>query len=59
MEGMNEYSNIEEFAEGSKINASKNQQDDGKILKILNFPWIQKQMKEEDFVLLHIQTKSQ
>lgn len=29
MEDMNEYSNIEEFAEGSKINASKNQQDDG------------------------------
>uniref|UniRef100_A0A8C7AAK7 Uncharacterized protein n=2 Tax=Boreoeutheria TaxID=1437010 RepID=A0A8C7AAK7_NEOVI len=59
MEDMNEYSNIEEFAEGSKINASKNQQDDGKILKILNFPWIQKQMKEEDFVLSHIQMKSQ
>uniref|UniRef100_A0A4W2BPZ3 Uncharacterized protein n=1 Tax=Bos indicus x Bos taurus TaxID=30522 RepID=A0A4W2BPZ3_BOBOX len=53
MEDMNEYSNIEEFAEGSKINASKNQQDDGKILKILNFLWIQKQMKEEDFALLH------
>uniref|UniRef100_A0A2K5ER34 Heterogeneous nuclear ribonucleoprotein D-like n=1 Tax=Aotus nancymaae TaxID=37293 RepID=A0A2K5ER34_AOTNA len=32
MEDMNEYSNIEEFAEGSKINASKNQQDDGKML---------------------------
>ncbi|XP_012600881.2 heterogeneous nuclear ribonucleoprotein D-like isoform X2 [Microcebus murinus] len=31
MEDMNEYSNIEEFAEGSKINASKNQQDDGKM----------------------------
>nr|7ZIR_A Chain A, Heterogeneous nuclear ribonucleoprotein D-like [Homo sapiens]7ZIR_B Chain B, Heterogeneous nuclear ribonucleoprotein D-like [Homo sapiens]7ZIR_C Chain C, Heterogeneous nuclear ribonucleoprotein D-like [Homo sapiens]7ZIR_D Chain D, Heterogeneous nuclear ribonucleoprotein D-like [Homo sapiens]7ZIR_E Chain E, Heterogeneous nuclear ribonucleoprotein D-like [Homo sapiens] len=30
-EDMNEYSNIEEFAEGSKINASKNQQDDGKM----------------------------
>uniref|UniRef100_A0A8C0MBU4 Uncharacterized protein n=3 Tax=Canis lupus TaxID=9612 RepID=A0A8C0MBU4_CANLF len=59
MEDMNEYSNIEEFAEGSKINASKNQQDDGKILNILNFPWIQKQTKEEDFVLLPIQTKSQ
>uniref|UniRef100_A0A8D2D0L0 Uncharacterized protein n=1 Tax=Sciurus vulgaris TaxID=55149 RepID=A0A8D2D0L0_SCIVU len=59
MEDMNEYSNIEEFAEGFKINASKNQQDDGKILKILNFPWIQKQMKEEDFVLSHIQMKSQ
>ncbi|KAJ1058902.1 hypothetical protein K5549_001396 [Capra hircus] len=59
MEDMNEYSNIEEFAEGSKINASKNQQDDGKILKILNFLWIQKQMKEEDFALLHIQTRSQ
>lgn len=30
MEDMNnEYSNVEEFAEGSKINASKNQQDDG------------------------------
>uniref|UniRef100_A0A2K6FQA1 Heteroous nuclear ribonucleoprotein D like n=1 Tax=Propithecus coquereli TaxID=379532 RepID=A0A2K6FQA1_PROCO len=57
MEDMNEYSNIEEFAEGSKINASKNQQDDG--LKILNFPWIQKQMKEEDFVLSHTQMKSQ
>uniref|UniRef100_A0A8W4FB47 CARG-binding factor N-terminal domain-containing protein n=2 Tax=Sus scrofa TaxID=9823 RepID=A0A8W4FB47_PIG len=57
VEDMNEYSNIEEFAEGSKINASKNQQDDG--LKILNFPWIQKQMKEEVFVLLRTQTKSQ
>uniref|UniRef100_A0A2K5PR04 Heterogeneous nuclear ribonucleoprotein D like n=2 Tax=Platyrrhini TaxID=9479 RepID=A0A2K5PR04_CEBIM len=57
MEDMNEYSNIEEFAEGSKINASKNQQDDG--LKTLNFPWIQKQMKEEDFVLSHIPMKSQ
>uniref|UniRef100_A0A2K5DW83 Heterogeneous nuclear ribonucleoprotein D-like n=1 Tax=Aotus nancymaae TaxID=37293 RepID=A0A2K5DW83_AOTNA len=31
MEDMNEYSNIEEFAEGSKINESKNQQDDGKM----------------------------
>ncbi|EHB05221.1 Heterogeneous nuclear ribonucleoprotein D-like protein [Heterocephalus glaber] len=31
MEDMNEPSNIEEFAEGSKINASKNQQDDGKM----------------------------
>ena len=31
MEDMNEYSNIEEFAEGSKINVSKNQQDDGKM----------------------------
>ncbi|KAF6130418.1 heterogeneous nuclear ribonucleoprotein D like [Phyllostomus discolor] len=31
MEDVNEYSNIEEFAEGSKINASKNQQDDGKM----------------------------
>uniref|UniRef100_A0A4W2IC30 Uncharacterized protein n=1 Tax=Bos indicus x Bos taurus TaxID=30522 RepID=A0A4W2IC30_BOBOX len=59
MEDMNEYSNIEEFAEGSKINVSKNQQDDGKILKILNFLWIQKQMKEEDFALLHIQMRSQ
>uniref|UniRef100_A0A2K5ER41 Uncharacterized protein n=1 Tax=Aotus nancymaae TaxID=37293 RepID=A0A2K5ER41_AOTNA len=59
MEDMNEYSNIEEFAEGSKINASKNQQDDGKILKTLNFPWIQKQMKEEDFVSSHIPMKSQ
>lgn len=29
MEDVNEYSNLEEFAEGSKINASKNQQDDG------------------------------
>uniref|UniRef100_A0A8C3YVJ8 Uncharacterized protein n=1 Tax=Catagonus wagneri TaxID=51154 RepID=A0A8C3YVJ8_9CETA len=47
MEDINEYNNTEEFAVGSKINASKNQQDDGKILKILNFPWIQKQMKEE------------
>lgn len=28
-------------------------------LKILNFSWIQKQMKEEDFVLSHIQMKSQ
>uniref|UniRef100_A0A8C0N760 Uncharacterized protein n=2 Tax=Canis lupus familiaris TaxID=9615 RepID=A0A8C0N760_CANLF len=59
MEDMNKFSNAEEFAEGSKINANKNQQDDGKILKILNFPWIQKQTKEEDFVLLHIQMKSQ
>ncbi|XP_023606102.1 heterogeneous nuclear ribonucleoprotein D-like isoform X3 [Myotis lucifugus] len=31
MEDVNEYSNTEEFAEGSKINASKNQQDDGKM----------------------------
>ncbi|KAF3817709.1 hypothetical protein GH733_012996 [Mirounga leonina] len=31
MEDMNEYSNIEEFAEGSKITTSKNQQDDGKM----------------------------
>ncbi|XP_035584909.1 heterogeneous nuclear ribonucleoprotein D-like [Zalophus californianus] len=31
MEDVNKYSNIEEFAEGSKINASKNQQDDGKM----------------------------
>ena len=31
MEDMNEYSNIEEFAEGSRIKASKNQQDDGKM----------------------------
>ncbi|XP_055140035.2 heterogeneous nuclear ribonucleoprotein D-like isoform X2 [Symphalangus syndactylus] len=31
MEDMNEYSNIEEFAEASKINASKDQQDDGKM----------------------------
>lgn len=31
MEDMNEYSNIEEFAEESKTNASKNQQDDGKM----------------------------
>ncbi|CAO2596006.1 Heterogeneous nuclear ribonucleoprotein D-like [Lemmus lemmus] len=29
MEDMNEYSNIEEFSEGSKINANKDQQDDG------------------------------
>ncbi|KAF3824355.1 hypothetical protein GH733_008640 [Mirounga leonina] len=29
MEDTNKYSNIEEFAEGSKINVSKNQQDDG------------------------------
>uniref|UniRef100_A0A452QNR1 Uncharacterized protein n=2 Tax=Ursus TaxID=9639 RepID=A0A452QNR1_URSAM len=57
MEDTNKYSNIEEFTEGSKINASKNQQDDG--LKILNFPWIQIQMKEEDFVSSHKQTKSQ
>uniref|UniRef100_A0A7N5KKB6 Uncharacterized protein n=1 Tax=Ailuropoda melanoleuca TaxID=9646 RepID=A0A7N5KKB6_AILME len=58
MEDTNKYSNIEEFTEGSKINASKNQQDDG--LKILNFPWIQIQMKEEDFVSSHHkQTKSQ
>uniref|UniRef100_A0A452RGR8 Uncharacterized protein n=1 Tax=Ursus americanus TaxID=9643 RepID=A0A452RGR8_URSAM len=60
MEDMNEYSNTErgEFAEESKINVSKNQQVDGKILKILNFPRIQKQMKEEDFVLSCIKTKS-
>uniref|UniRef100_A0A5F8HES6 CARG-binding factor N-terminal domain-containing protein n=1 Tax=Monodelphis domestica TaxID=13616 RepID=A0A5F8HES6_MONDO len=57
MEDVNEYSNMEEFAEGSKINASKNQQDDGKI--ILNFLWTQKQMKEEDSVLSHIQMKNQ
>ncbi|KAJ1061041.1 hypothetical protein K5549_002328 [Capra hircus] len=36
MEDMNEYSNIEEFAEGSKINASKNQQDDGVKSKLHN-----------------------
>uniref|UniRef100_A0A7N5KGM7 Uncharacterized protein n=1 Tax=Ailuropoda melanoleuca TaxID=9646 RepID=A0A7N5KGM7_AILME len=55
MEDMNEYSNTEreEFAEKSKINMSKNQ------LKILNFSRIQKQMKEEDFVLSRIKTKSQ
>uniref|UniRef100_A0A8I3RZ16 Uncharacterized protein n=2 Tax=Canis lupus TaxID=9612 RepID=A0A8I3RZ16_CANLF len=57
IEGTNKYSNIEKFEEGFKINASKNQQNDG--MKILNFPWIQKQMKEEDFVLSHIQMKSQ
>lgn len=28
-------------------------------LKILNFPWIQKQMREEDFVLSHTPMKSQ
>uniref|UniRef100_A0A8C0L4E9 Uncharacterized protein n=1 Tax=Canis lupus dingo TaxID=286419 RepID=A0A8C0L4E9_CANLU len=55
MEDMNKFSNAEEFAEGSKINANKNQQDD----EIENFPWIQKQTNEEDFVLLHIQMKSQ
>ncbi|EPY87643.1 hypothetical protein CB1_000231004 [Camelus ferus] len=33
MEDMNEYSNTEEFAEGSKINPSKNQQDDDCIIK--------------------------
>uniref|UniRef100_A0A452FZ60 Uncharacterized protein n=1 Tax=Capra hircus TaxID=9925 RepID=A0A452FZ60_CAPHI len=59
MEDMRECSNIEEFAEGSRIKASKNQQDDGKILEIRNFLWIQKQMKEEDFAFLHIQTRSQ
>uniref|UniRef100_A0A667GRL8 Uncharacterized protein n=1 Tax=Lynx canadensis TaxID=61383 RepID=A0A667GRL8_LYNCA len=53
---MNKYSNTEGFAEGSKINTSKSQ-DGG--LKTLNFPWTQKQMKEEDFVLSHIQLKSQ
>uniref|UniRef100_A0A8C0ZM28 Uncharacterized protein n=1 Tax=Castor canadensis TaxID=51338 RepID=A0A8C0ZM28_CASCN len=58
VEDMNEYSNIEEFAERFKINVSKNQQDDEK-LKILNFLWIQRQTKEEDFVLSHIQMKSQ
>ncbi|ELK04467.1 Heterogeneous nuclear ribonucleoprotein D-like protein [Pteropus alecto] len=31
MEDMNDHSNIEEFTEGSKINASKNQQDDSKM----------------------------
>jgi heterogeneous nuclear ribonucleoprotein A/B/D len=31
VEDMNEYSNIEEFAERFKINVSKNQQDDGKM----------------------------
>uniref|UniRef100_A0A2K5PPK3 Uncharacterized protein n=1 Tax=Cebus imitator TaxID=2715852 RepID=A0A2K5PPK3_CEBIM len=51
MEDVNEYSNTDEFAEGSKINALE--------LKTLNFPWIQKQMKEEDFVLSHIPMKSQ
>uniref|UniRef100_A0A5F9DGL9 Uncharacterized protein n=1 Tax=Oryctolagus cuniculus TaxID=9986 RepID=A0A5F9DGL9_RABIT len=55
MDHVNEYQNTQEFAGESKINASKNQQDDGKILKMLNFPWIQKQMKEKDFVLSHIQ----
>ncbi|EHB07171.1 Heterogeneous nuclear ribonucleoprotein D-like protein [Heterocephalus glaber] len=38
MEDMNEYSNIEEFAEGSEINASKNQQDDGKMF-IAGLSW--------------------
>uniref|UniRef100_A0A673VGE5 Uncharacterized protein n=1 Tax=Suricata suricatta TaxID=37032 RepID=A0A673VGE5_SURSU len=56
MEDMNKYSNIKEFTEGPEINASKSQ-DGG--LKKLNFPWTQKQMKEEDFVLSHIQLKSQ
>ncbi|XP_036281885.1 heterogeneous nuclear ribonucleoprotein D-like [Pipistrellus kuhlii] len=31
MEDVNEYRNTEELAEGSEINASKNQQEDGKI----------------------------
>uniref|UniRef100_A0A8D2CL22 Uncharacterized protein n=1 Tax=Sciurus vulgaris TaxID=55149 RepID=A0A8D2CL22_SCIVU len=57
MEDMNEYSNIEEFAEGSKINASKNQQDDE--IENIELPMDTKQMKEEDFVLSHIQMKSQ
>uniref|UniRef100_A0A8C2P634 Uncharacterized protein n=1 Tax=Capra hircus TaxID=9925 RepID=A0A8C2P634_CAPHI len=48
-------SNREEFAEGSKANAGRDQQDRLKILKVL---WIQKQMKEEDFALSHIQTRS-
>uniref|UniRef100_A0A8C8Y7G5 Uncharacterized protein n=1 Tax=Panthera leo TaxID=9689 RepID=A0A8C8Y7G5_PANLE len=52
MEDMNKYSNTEGFAEGSKINLLA-------MLKTLNFPWTQKQMKEEDFVLSHIQLKSQ
>uniref|UniRef100_A0A4X2LR09 Uncharacterized protein n=1 Tax=Vombatus ursinus TaxID=29139 RepID=A0A4X2LR09_VOMUR len=56
MEDVNEYSDMEEFAEGSKIKASKNQQD---ILRISNFLWTQKQTKEEDFVLSHIQIKNQ
>lgn len=38
MEDMNEYSNIEEFAEGSKINASKNQQDDGYCTLLFSSP---------------------
>uniref|UniRef100_A0A2K5EQE4 Uncharacterized protein n=1 Tax=Aotus nancymaae TaxID=37293 RepID=A0A2K5EQE4_AOTNA len=60
MEDMNEHSNTEEFAEGSKGNVSKNQQDDGcRLSKTLNFPWIQKQMKEEDFVSSHIPMKNQ
>uniref|UniRef100_A0A8C6E3L5 Uncharacterized protein n=1 Tax=Moschus moschiferus TaxID=68415 RepID=A0A8C6E3L5_MOSMO len=58
-EEVNPHSNIGEFTEGSEINVSKDQQDDGKILNILNFLRIQKHMKEEDFALLHIQTRSQ
>uniref|UniRef100_A0A452VH88 RRM domain-containing protein n=1 Tax=Ursus maritimus TaxID=29073 RepID=A0A452VH88_URSMA len=44
IEDRKESSNTEEFTEGSKINVSKNHQDNGIILKILNFPWIQKQI---------------
>uniref|UniRef100_A0A4X2M229 Uncharacterized protein n=1 Tax=Vombatus ursinus TaxID=29139 RepID=A0A4X2M229_VOMUR len=57
VEDMNEYGNMEEFAEGSKISASKNQQDPGKVIS--TFLWTQKQMKEEEFVLSHIQMKNQ
>uniref|UniRef100_A0A4X2KL48 Uncharacterized protein n=1 Tax=Vombatus ursinus TaxID=29139 RepID=A0A4X2KL48_VOMUR len=57
MEDVNEYSNMEGFAKGAKINTSKKQQDNGKI--ILNFLWTQKQMKKEYFVLSHIHMKNQ
>ncbi|KAF3831189.1 hypothetical protein GH733_002427, partial [Mirounga leonina] len=39
-------------------NKLKNILEPSEKLKILNFPWIQKQIKEEDFVLSHIQMKS-
>lgn len=38
MEDMNEYNNIEEFTDESKINERKNQQDDGKRL-IRDLSW--------------------
>uniref|UniRef100_A0A667I1E8 Uncharacterized protein n=1 Tax=Lynx canadensis TaxID=61383 RepID=A0A667I1E8_LYNCA len=57
MYDMNEYISIEEFAEGCKINARR--MTTLERLKILMFPQLQKQMKEEDFFLSHVLTKSQ